>query len=120
MDDIIARVKSYIDAGTCEAVSISDYSEAECGDRAVSLYQEFVYKNRRVVVSNNVRRFSLTIFPNCFGQIPDHPAESDMLAPNPNIRCPGLQFIQLPLDPAKGRQIMMLYTICTMALQERA
>ena len=31
----------------------------------------------------------------CSGQIPDHPAEQDTLAPNPNIRCSGWQFVQL-------------------------
>ena len=35
----------------------------------------------------------------CSGQIPDHPAEQDTLAPNPNIRCSGWQFVQLEVSP---------------------
>ena len=34
----------------------------------------------------------------CTGQIPDHPAEQDTLAPNPNIRCSGWQFVQLEVN----------------------
>ena len=37
-------------------------------------------------------------------QIPDHPAEHDALAPNPNKRCPGWQFMELPIDPSKVRE----------------
>jgi len=86
-DEVTTRVKGFIDAGTCNAVSFGDYSDAECGDSGTSYYKEFIYNNKRVQVSNN---------------IPDHAAESDMIAPNPNIRCPGWQFIELPIDPEKG------------------
>ena len=37
----------------------------------------------------------------CNVKIPDHAAESDALAPNPNIRCTGWQFIELPINPGK-------------------
>merc|ERR1719228_3221675 len=86
-DEVTTRVKGYIDTNTCNAVTYSDYSETECGDNAQSYYKEFIYNNKRVVVSNGM---------------PDHPAENDPLQSNPNIRCPGWQFIQLPIDPAKG------------------
>jgi len=86
-DEVTTRVKGFIDAGTCNAVSFGDYSDTECGDSGTSYYKEFIYNNKRVQVSNN---------------IPDHAAESDMIAPNPNIRCPGWQFIELPIDPEKG------------------
>ena len=48
-------------------------------------------------------------------QIPDHPAEHDALAPNPNKRCPGWQFMELPIDPSKVRErggSERLVTIC--------
>jgi len=86
-DEVVTRVKSYIDANTCNAITFSDYSDTVCGDNAVSYYKEFTYNNKRVIVSNN---------------IPDHPAENDQLQTNPNVRCPGWQFIQLPIDPSKG------------------
>merc|ERR1711910_301245 len=84
-DNIEATVKSLIDAGTCDGVSYaSDATTDECGDAATSYYKEFIYNGKRVIVSNN---------------IPDHPAEQDTLAPNPNIRCSGWQFVQLEVDP---------------------
>jgi len=86
-DEVTTRVKGFIDAGTCNAVSFGDYSDTECGDSGTSYYKEFIYNNKRVQISNN---------------IPDHAAETDMIAPNPNIRCPGWQFIELPIDPEKG------------------
>jgi len=89
-DEVVTRVKSYIDAGTCTGVSFSDYSDTVCGDNAVSYYKEFFYNDKHVIISNN---------------IPDHPAETDQLTSNPNVRCPGWQFIQLPVDPAKGSSV---------------
>jgi len=86
-DEVVTRVKGYIDANTCNTITFSDYSDTVCGDNAVSYYKEFTYNNKRVIVSNN---------------IPDHPAENDQLQTNPNVRCPGWQFIQLPIDPSKG------------------
>jgi len=87
-DNIEATVKSLIDAGTCDGVSYaSDATTDECGDAATSYYKEFMYNGKRVIVSNN---------------IPDHPAEQDALAPNPNIRCAGWQFVQLEVDPEVG------------------
>jgi len=87
-DEIVTRVKSYIDAGTCEAVTFpTEYSDTLCGDNAVSYYKEFIYNNKRVIISNN---------------IPDHPAEQDALNLNPNIRCTGWQYLVVPLDPGKG------------------
>jgi hypothetical protein len=47
-------VKSYIDANTCNAITYSTYSDTVCGDSAVSYYKEFIYNNKRVIVSNNV------------------------------------------------------------------
>jgi len=87
---VVTRVKAYIDAGTCNTVTFSEYSEADCGDAATSYYKEVIYNNKRVVISNN---------------IPDHPAEHDALAPNPNKRCPGWQFMELPIDPSKGTAV---------------
>ena len=55
-DAVVTRVKAYIDAGTCNAVSFnSEYSETECGDGATSYYKEVIYNNKRVVISNNVK-----------------------------------------------------------------
>ena len=54
-DEVVTRVKSYIDANTCDAITFSDYSDTVCGDSAVSYYKEFIYNNKRVIVSNNVR-----------------------------------------------------------------
>ena len=53
-DEIVTRVKGYIDSSTCGTVTYSDYSETLCGDNAVSYYKEFIYNNKRVVVANNV------------------------------------------------------------------
>jgi len=89
-DTVVTRVKGYIDAGTCNTVSFSDFSTSECGDSATSYYKEFIYNNKRVIISNN---------------IPDHPAESDMYNANPNLRCPGWQYIAMPIDPSKGSSI---------------
>merc|ERR1719499_2554977 len=89
-DEVVTRVKGYIDAGTCGAVTFSDYSDSECGDNAVSYYKEFIYNNKRIIISNN---------------IPDHPAENDQLQENPNKRCPGWQFMELPIDPSKGSSL---------------
>merc|ERR1712215_358240 len=90
-DEVTARVKGYIDTNTCNVVTYSsEYSETDCGDNGQSYYKEFIYNNKRVVVSNGM---------------PDHPAESDPLQTNPNVRCPGWQFIQLPIDPAKGSTV---------------
>merc|ERR1719458_1111319 len=84
-DDIEATAKSLIDAGTCDGVTYAtDATTDECGDAATSYYKEFIYNGKRIIVSNN---------------IPDHPAEQDTLAPNPNIRCSGWQFVQLEVDP---------------------
>merc|ERR1712107_142996 len=89
-DDIEATVKSLIDAGTCDGVTYAtDATTDYCGDAATSYYKEFLYNGKRVIVSNN---------------IPDHPAEQDALAPNPNIRCAGWQFVQLEVDPLVGNE----------------
>ena len=89
--------------GTCNAVSFGDYSDTECGDSGTSYYKEFFYNNKRVQISNNVtiKEIIAKLLLNVFFQIPDHAAETDMIAPNPNIRCPGWQFIELPIDPEK-------------------
>lgn len=68
-------------------MSFSDFSTSECGDSATSYYKEFAYNGKRVIISNN---------------IPDHAAENDQLTSNPNLRCPGWQYIAMPLNPAKG------------------
>ena len=47
------------------------------------------------------------IFYYCY-QIPDHAAEHDQLQSNPNKRCPGWQFISLPLNPAKVRDLSVV------------
>ena len=104
---MVTRVKGYIDAGTCDSVSFSaEYSAEECGNGAPSYYREFEYGGKRVQVTNNVSQqiFSTVIkyFYYCH-QIPDHAAEHDQLQSNPNKRCPGWQFISLPLNPAKVR-----------------
>merc|ERR1719284_1913786 len=84
-DDIEATVKSLIDTGACDGVTYAtDATTDDCGDAATSYYKEFLYNGKRVIVSNN---------------IPDHPAEQDALAPNPNIRCAGWQFVQLEHAP---------------------
>ena len=54
-DEIVTRVKSYIDEGTCGSVTFpTEYSDTLCGDNAVSYYKEFIYNNQRVIISNNV------------------------------------------------------------------
>ena len=67
-DEVMSLVKSYIDAGTCGAVSTG----SSCGDSAVSYYAEFEYNGQRVVINNG---------------IPDHDAENDQFFVNPNVRC---------------------------------
>merc|ERR1719150_1878525 len=82
-DEIVTRVKGYIDAGTCNSIS----SSSSCGDSATSYYKEITYNGKRVVISN---------------QVPDHDHENDQLTTNPNEACERYQFIELPLNPAKG------------------
>jgi len=82
-DDIVALVKSYIDAGTCEEVSTGD----SCGDSAESYYAEFEYNGQRVVINNG---------------IPDHDAENDATNPNPNTRCERWNYIAIPIDPSQS------------------
>ena len=53
-DEVTTRVKGYIDAGTCNTVTFSDFSSTECGDSATSYYKEFTYNGKRVVITNNV------------------------------------------------------------------
>ena len=36
-------------------------------------------------------------------QIPDHPAEGDAISANPNVRCSGWQFMEVPINPSKVR-----------------
>ena len=55
-DEVVTRVKGYIDSGTCSSVTFSDYSATECGDSATSYFKEFTYNNKRVLVTNNVRK----------------------------------------------------------------
>ena len=43
-------------------------------------------------------KFEMSIY---IFQIPDHDAENDQLTVNPNIRCPGWQFISMPINPGK-------------------
>jgi len=87
-DEVVTRVKGYIDAGTCNTVTFpTEYSDTLCGDNAVSYYKEFLYNDKRVIISNN---------------IPDHPAETDAISINPNLRCTGWQYLVIPVDPAKG------------------
>jgi len=81
--DIIARVKGYIDAGTCGRVTPS----SSCGSSASSYYTQFVYRGRRVIISS---------------QVPDHEHEHDMLHANPNVACERYQFVSLPINPAKS------------------
>jgi len=82
-DEVVTRVKGYIDAGTCDSVS----SSTSCGDDASSYYKEITYNGKRVLISN---------------QVPDHDHENDQLTVNPNEACERYQFIELPIDPAKG------------------
>lgn len=84
-DDALTRlVKGYIDAGTC---TTNIQATSNCGEAATSYYREFEYNGKRVIIAS---------------QVPDHPAEHDMLMANPNQRCERWQFIQLPLNPTKG------------------
>ena len=50
-------------------------------------------------------------------QIPDHTAEADALKPNPNVRCTGWQFIELPIDPSKVRLNILRETEVNLFLQ---
>jgi len=68
----------------------SEYDATLCGDNGPSYYKEFIYNDKRVIISNNM---------------PDHPAEHDAIRQNPNGRCPGWQYMALPIDPAKGSSI---------------
>jgi len=77
------QAKALIDAGTCERVSASSV----CGSDVTGYYKEFEYNGMRVVVSSGA---------------PDHPAEHDQFHSNPNTRCERWQFMQIPLNPAKG------------------
>jgi len=80
-DDVVIRVKSYIDSGTCDRVS----SSTNCGNSAESYYKEFTYNGRRIVVSN---------------QVPD-PLPL-LYQPHEHEACERYQYISLPLQPAKG------------------
>merc|ERR1719233_2713043 len=82
-DEYVTLAKSMIDSGTCGSVA----SNGICGDTATSYYRIFEYNGARVVISSGV---------------PDHRAEYDQVKPNPNTRCEKWQFLELPLDPAKG------------------
>jgi len=81
--EIIERVKEYIDSDTCDRPR----SSSRCGDTTTTFYNEFYYKNYRVIVTS---------------QIPDHKAETDQLMRNPNERCESWQFAKLPINPSKG------------------
>ena len=55
-------MKGYIDSVTCNSVTFpSEYSDTECGDNAASYYKEFIYNNKRVIISNNVRQDNFII-----------------------------------------------------------
>merc|ERR1712058_49589 len=82
-DEVMSLVKSYIDAGTCGAISTGD----SCGDSAVSYYAEFEYNGQRVVINNG---------------IPDHDAENDQFFVNPNVRCERWTYMATPIDPSKS------------------
>lgn len=79
----MTQAKALIDAGTCGPVTASSV----CGDDVAGYYNEFEYNGMLVVVSSGA---------------PDHPAEHDQLVSNPNTRCERWQFMQVPLNPAKG------------------
>ena len=81
-DEIVTRVKGYIDAGTCGSIS----ANSNCGTSASSYYKEITYNSKRVIISS---------------QVPDHSAEEDSIISNPNTRCERYQYIQLPLTPTK-------------------
>ncbi len=55
-----------------------------CGDDARGIYKEFVFKDRRVIVTSGV---------------PVHEAEHDAPEPNPNKRCERWQYAVLPTHP---------------------
>jgi len=82
-DEVVTRVKGYIDAGTCGSVS----ANSNCGDSATSYYKEITYNSKRVIISS---------------QVPDHTAEHDAITSNPNTRCERYQYVQLPLTPTKA------------------
>jgi len=82
-DAYVTQAKALIDAGTCGSVTASSV----CGDDAAGYYNQFEYNGMLVVVSSGA---------------PDHPAEHDQLVSNPNTRCERWQFMQVPLNPAKG------------------
>ena len=52
--DVLGLVKSYIDSDTCNPVTYTNYSASLCRDNAKSFYKEFIYKAKRVIVTNNV------------------------------------------------------------------
>jgi len=80
-DEVVARVKAYIDAGTCDEVVTEDVCDDE------SYYKEFTYNGKRVVIANGY---------------PDHVAEEDQYETNPNVRCQRWTFMEVPLEPTKA------------------
>ena len=50
-------------------------------------------------------------------QIPDHAAENDQLTSNPNLRCPGWQYIAMPLNPAKVVKDLVLCGLFMQGIQ---
>ena len=91
-DEIVTRVKGYIDAGTCGRVS----ANSNCGSSATSYFKDITYNGKRVVISS---------------QVPDHNAEHDQLQSNPNSRCERYQYIQLPLNPVKVADDIIVWKI---------
>lgn len=81
-DEIVTRVKGYIDAGTCNTVTTGSL----CGDDGTSYYNVFEYNNYRVLISSG---------------IPNHDAENDAIHANPNVRCERWTYIAMPLSPTK-------------------
>ena len=57
-DEVVTRVKGYIDSGAFGSVTFSEYSHTECGNSAASYFREFFYNNKRVLVTNNVKASS--------------------------------------------------------------
>ena len=89
MDDAyVTAAKALIDAGSCDSVT----SNGICGPIAESYYKVFEYNGKRVVISSGV---------------PDHPAETDQVKPNPNIRCERWQYMEIPIDPSKVNQSLL-------------
>jgi len=82
-DAYVTAAKALIDAGSCDSVA----SNGICGPIAESYYKVFEYNGKRVVISSGV---------------PDHPAETDQVKPNPNIRCERWQYMEIPIDPSKA------------------